>query len=201
MLPVEGRILNGYDWLAERGAEGSGKERACFGRGGQQDTPSHSQRILLLHITSINRRFGPRPREARLSNSLGTRAVVDQSASSKIDLSTSYFTNPTIELPSSTTEAEHWAVIGPSSAGKTTFFEILRGHHLCFPPTARSYPYLSSPEIERKDHRLRAPSRAIQYVGFAGKHCGGLRGGDTAGAYLSARYESRKEDTDFSVHC
>ncbi|KAL8896341.1 MAG: hypothetical protein Q9207_007752 [Kuettlingeria erythrocarpa] len=109
------------------------------------------------------------------------------------------FPNLTIELPSSTAKAEHWAVIGPSSAGKTTFFEILRGQHLCFPPTARSYPYLSSVEIERKDHRLRAPSRAIQYVGFAGKRGGGLRGGDTAGAYLSARYESRKEDTDFSV--
>lgn len=109
------------------------------------------------------------------------------------------FPNLTFELPSSSPKLQHWAIIGPSSAGKTTFFEILRGQHLCFPPTARSFPYLSSPQIEPKDHRLRAPSRAIQYVGFAGKYGGGLRGGSTAGAYLSARYESRREDTDFSV--
>ncbi|KAL8931060.1 MAG: hypothetical protein Q9208_000162 [Pyrenodesmia sp. 3 TL-2023] len=109
------------------------------------------------------------------------------------------FPNLTFELPSSSPKPEHWAIIGSSSAGKTTFFEILRGQHLCSPPTARSFPYLSSPEIERRDHHLRVPSRAIQYVGFAGKHGGGLRDGSTAGAYLSARYESRKEDTDFSV--
>lgn len=116
-----------------------------------------------------------------------------------IDSNPPLFPNLTFELPSSSPKPEHWAIIGPSSAGKTTFFEILRGQHLCFPPTARSFPYLSSPEIERRDHHLRIPSRAIQYVGFAGKYGGGLRGGNTAGAYLSARYESRKEDTDFSV--
>ncbi|KAL8824688.1 MAG: hypothetical protein Q9170_008075, partial [Blastenia crenularia] len=96
-------------------------------------------------------------------------------------------------------EPQHWAVVGSSSAGKTTFFETLRGQHLCFPPSARSFPYLSSKEIERKDHRLRIPSRAIQYVGFAGKYAGGLRDGNTTAAYLSARYESRREDTDFTV--
>lgn len=36
-------------------------------------------------------------------------------------------------------------------------------------------------------------------MGFAGKYGGGPRGGSTAAAYLSARYESRREDTDFSV--
>ncbi|KAL8966535.1 MAG: hypothetical protein Q9183_003331, partial [Haloplaca sp. 2 TL-2023] len=54
-------------------------------------------------------------------------------------------------------------------------------------------------EIDRKDHRLRVPSQAIQYVGFAGKNGGGLRSGNTTGAYLSARYESRREETDFTV--
>jgi ATPase subunit of ABC transporter with duplicated ATPase domains len=87
-------------------------------------------------------------------------------------------------------------VIGAS--GTTTFLEILRGSHLCFPPIARSFPYLSSDEIEAKDHRLRTPSRAIQYVGFnAGKGQG--LGGGIRGAYLSARYESRREDDDWSV--
>lgn len=47
-----------------------------------------------------------------------------------------------------------------------------------------------------KDHRLRIPGRAFQYVGFDGER-GGLGGPGTRGAYLSARYESRREETDF----
>ncbi|KAI4169439.1 MAG: hypothetical protein LQ348_007274, partial [Seirophora lacunosa] len=109
------------------------------------------------------------------------------------------FPKLTFELSSSARTPQHWAIIGPSSAGKTTFFEILRGQHLCFPPTARSFPYLSSPDNVREASRSRVPSQAIQYVGFAGKYGGGPRGGNTAAAYLSARYESRREDTDFSV--
>ncbi|KAL9602519.1 MAG: hypothetical protein Q9219_001814 [cf. Caloplaca sp. 3 TL-2023] len=109
------------------------------------------------------------------------------------------FPNLSFEVPSSAPNPQHWAVIGSSPAGKTTFFEILRGQHLCFPPTARSFPYLSDPNNHLRDHRLRIPSCAIQYVGFAGKHGRGLRGGSTTGAYLSARYESRREETDFTV--
>ena len=62
---------------------------------------------------------------------------------------------------------------------------------------ARSYPLLATDEIAAKDHRLRLPSHAIRYVGFNGdaKHdAGGMRG-----SYLSARYESRREETDFSI--
>ena len=98
-------------------------------------------------------------------------------------------------LPSQAVEQQHWAVIGPSNAGKTTFFEILRGQHLSIPPTARSFPHLSS---EAVDLRHRSPARAIQYVGFNGER-GGVGKSGTRGAYLSARYESRREDTDFSV--
>ena len=76
--------------------------------------------------------------------------------------------------------------------------EILRGSHICLPPGARSFPYLSSDEIEKKDHRLRIPSRAIQYVGFNGGKGQGFDSG-IRGAYLSARYESRREETDWSV--
>lgn len=90
---------------------------------------------------------------------------------------------------------QYWAVVGPSNAGKTTFLDILRGQNLCFPPVARTYPYLSSDEITAKDPRLRYPGRAIQYVGFDNKP-GGLSG---VGTYLSARYESRREITDFSL--
>jgi ABC-type molybdenum transport system ATPase subunit/photorepair protein PhrA len=108
------------------------------------------------------------------------------------------FSNLNFELPSFSSEPEYWAVLGPSSSGKTTFLQILRGQHLCFPPLARSFPYLSSDEIERKDHSLRDPNRAIQYVGFGGEQ-GALSSQTTKGAYLSARYESRREIDDFSV--
>lgn len=90
----------------------------------------------------------------------------------------------------------HWAVISPS--GATTFLEILRGSYICEPPNSRKYPYLSSEEIDRKDHRLRVPSRAIQYVGFNGGK-GQASSGSIRGAYLSARYESRREETDWTV--
>ncbi|KAL5352244.1 hypothetical protein ACLOAV_002191 [Pseudogymnoascus australis] len=75
---------------------------------------------------------------------------------------------------------------------------ILRGQYLSFPPTARSYPYLNSEEIDQKNHELRIPSRAIQYVGFGGEQ-GVLSGQGTRGAYLSARYEAHREATDWSV--
>lgn len=102
------------------------------------------------------------------------------------------------ELPSFPKEPQHWSILGPSSSGKTTFLQILRGQLLGFPPTARSFPYLSSEEVERKNHELRMPSRAIQYVGFGGEQ-GVLSGQGTRGAYLSARYEAHREATDWTV--
>jgi ABC-type dipeptide/oligopeptide/nickel transport system ATPase component len=76
---------------------------------------------------------------------------------------------------------------------RTAFLQILRGQLLCFPPTARSYPYLLSDKIAAKNPKLRFPERAIEYVGFdVGRKAFG-------GAYLSARYESRVEETDFSL--
>ncbi|KAI9756905.1 MAG: hypothetical protein M4579_003659 [Chaenotheca gracillima] len=108
------------------------------------------------------------------------------------------FPNLSFQLPSDPSSNQIWSVVGPSSSGKTTFLEILRGQHLCFPPNARLYPYLASDEIARKDRRLRVPSRAIQYVGF-GDAPGGSNSSAIKGAYLSARYESRREDTDFSL--
>lgn len=104
------------------------------------------------------------------------------------------FPNLNYSLPSHSPKAggqqQHWAIIGPSSSGKTTLLEILRGKHVCIPPQARSFPYLSN---TRKAYN---PSRAIGYVGFTDKDPGSIR---TGGAYLSARYESRREMTDFSV--
>ncbi|KAL9089319.1 MAG: hypothetical protein Q9159_002620 [Coniocarpon cinnabarinum] len=110
-------------------------------------------------------------------------------------------TNPSLfpginfNLPASHPSSEHVAIVGPSNAGKTTFLEILRGQHFCSPPTARAYPYLGSEELLRKDSRLSWPARAIQYVGFGGQQA--LPNGTAT--YLSARYESRREVTDFSL--
>jgi ABC-type molybdenum transport system ATPase subunit/photorepair protein PhrA len=107
------------------------------------------------------------------------------------------FKNLHFTLPSFSKTPEYWSIIGPSSSGKTTFLQILRSQHLCIPPTARSYPYLTSEEIRKKDHRLSIPTTAIKHVGFDGEQ--GLGAQAPQSAYLSARYESRREDTDFSV--
>lgn len=94
------------------------------------------------------------------------------------------------ELPSSSKQA--WAIIGGPSEQRTTLLQILRGAYSAYPPSSRSYPYLSTSHI---DPRLRSPNQALQYVGFDAE-----RGTSTIrGAYLSARYESRREITDVSL--
>ncbi|KAI1074659.1 P-loop containing nucleoside triphosphate hydrolase protein [Whalleya microplaca] len=103
------------------------------------------------------------------------------------------FTNLNFTLPSTTDPPTHWYIVGPSLSGKTTFLKLLRGEHLCFPPAARSYPYLST---EAVPHRLRVPHKAIQYVGF---NADGLGSNITTSTYMSARYESKRENTDFSL--
>jgi ATPase subunit of ABC transporter with duplicated ATPase domains len=109
-----------------------------------------------------------------------------------------WFPNLSFSLPSSSRNPPHWSIISPSSVGKTTFLEVLQGQHLCFPPKARLYPYLSTEEVVAKDPQLRLPARALKYVGFSDKNMA-LGGAGTTGAYLSARYESRRESTDFSL--
>ncbi|KAF1943028.1 P-loop containing nucleoside triphosphate hydrolase protein [Clathrospora elynae] len=103
------------------------------------------------------------------------------------------FPGLTLSLPSSSTPNQHWAILSPSSDIRTAFLQILRGQLLCFPPTARSFPYLLTPDITEKKPQLRFPERAIEYVGFD------VERKAFGGAYLSARYESLKEDTDFIV--
>lgn len=90
---------------------------------------------------------------------------------------------------------QHWAIVGPSD--RTELLNILRGQHISIPPTARSYPYLLTDEIAAKDPRLRLVENAIQYIGFSGEGSGAI--GGTRGAYLSARYESLREETDWTV--
>ncbi|OCL11678.1 P-loop containing nucleoside triphosphate hydrolase protein [Glonium stellatum] len=103
------------------------------------------------------------------------------------------FPQLTLSLPSFSSPNQNWAVLSPSSTVRTAFLQILRGQLLCFPPTARSYPYLLSDEIATKNSKLRFPERAIEYVGFD------VERKAFGGAYLSARYESRVEETDFSL--
>ena len=152
-----------------------------------------------LHWRVFLRRYGTsktRPPIVRISNGTFYRHHPNSHHVAK-DANPPLFENLNFELPSFSPTPEYWSVIGPSSAGKTTFLQILRGQHLCIPPTARSHPYLESDEIEQKNHDFRQPNRAIKHVGFDGEQ--GLGGQAPTTAYLSARYESRREDTDFSV--
>src|SRR5579871_6098622 len=105
------------------------------------------------------------------------------------------FPNCNFILPSESTPEQHWGVISPSSTARTAFLHLLRGQLLCLPPTARSFPYLAN----HHDPRLRYPGHAIQYVGFDPKCSDKLGRSNMRGAYLSARYESRREETDFSL--
>lgn len=90
---------------------------------------------------------------------------------------------------------QNWAVIG--SSGRTQLLDVLRGQYICLPPNARSYPYLLTEEIYKKDPQMRFAGKAIQYIGFSGEGSGAI--GGTRGAYLSARYESLREETDWTV--
>jgi ABC-type Fe3+/spermidine/putrescine transport system ATPase subunit len=108
------------------------------------------------------------------------------------------FPNLSLEIPSKRGEdgPQHWAVLG--AHGRTQFLDVLRGQYICVPPNARSYPYLLTEEIAKKDPRLRYSGSAIQYIGFSGEGSGAI--GGTRGAYLSARYESLREETDWTVN-
>ncbi|KAF5000997.1 hypothetical protein FGRMN_1367 [Fusarium graminum] len=107
------------------------------------------------------------------------------------------FSDLSFELASTSNSPRNWCIVGPSLSGKTTFLQALKGRFLCEPPIARSYPYLSTEQVPK---RLRTPQKAIQYVGFDAEQTGGgLGGGVATSAYLSARYESRREITDFSL--
>ena len=88
-------------------------------------------------------------------------------------------------------DTQSWSIVSSSSLARTTFLQLLAGKHICIPPTARSYPRLSRVAV--------SPEHAIKYVGFDAERGSGLGGTGVRGAYLSARYESRREETDYSV--
>lgn len=95
------------------------------------------------------------------------------------------------EEDSTVSRQEHWSVVSSSSLSRTTFLQILAGQHISIPPKSRTYPYLS--------HIGTSPHHAIRYVGFDAERGSSVGGTSVRGAYLSARYESRREETDFSV--
>lgn len=108
------------------------------------------------------------------------------------------FPNLEFKLPAqgrTTKSKQYWAVVGPSS--RTEFLNVLRGQHISIPASARSYPYLLSEKVADKDPNLRLVGNAIQYIGFSGEGSSAI--GGTRGAYLSARYESFREETDWTV--
>lgn len=90
---------------------------------------------------------------------------------------------------------DNWGIIGPSLSGKTSFLKILQSQYLCFPPQARTYPALSEDHVPA---RLKVPRQAIQYVGFDNAGSSTFAAATTS-TYLSARYESLREITDFSL--
>lgn len=103
------------------------------------------------------------------------------------------FPNLSYTLPNTTTTTtnQNWSVISPSSLARTTFLQILSGQHIAHPPTSRRYPALSSANLSLQ--------HAIKYVGFDAERGSNVGGTAVRGAYLSARYESRREETDFTV--
>lgn len=99
------------------------------------------------------------------------------------------FTLPANSAASPTTH-QHWAVLSPSSLARTTFLHILEGSLISLPPTARSFPFISSTLST-------PPSSMTKYIGFDAERT--TPGAQMRGAYLSARYESRREDDDWTV--
>ncbi|EME78960.1 ABC transporter domain-containing protein [Pseudocercospora fijiensis CIRAD86] len=106
-----------------------------------------------------------------------------------------FFENLSFRLPTKLDDdgkPQYWAVLSPSSLARTTFLQILAAQHICIPPTARHYPLLSELSISEQ--------HAIKYVGFDAERGSTVGGANVRGAYLSARYESRREETDYSLH-
>lgn len=113
------------------------------------------------------------------------------------NLSFSLRSTPRSRIGKYDTEKHAWAVIG---ANPSPFLKVLKGDYIAAPPGSRTYPYLASDEIAKTDPRLRVLSEAVQYVGFGNAISNGAGGsGRMQGAYLSARYESRREVTDWTL--
>ncbi|KAI1336053.1 P-loop containing nucleoside triphosphate hydrolase protein [Xylariaceae sp. FL0016] len=106
-----------------------------------------------------------------------------------------YFKELEMKIP--VEKEKHWYIVGPSLSGKTTLLNVLRGQLLTTEPMTRRFPSLSpNYPIKSLKGRRRSPREAIRYVGFGNDEFGS---NVTTSAYLSARYESKRENTDFSL--
>lgn len=149
-----------------------------------------AQQLRSLHTTARRCKDTPKP-IIDIRNATFYRKY--PSATDSPDSNPAIFPNLTFSLHDGIqSEPQYWSVLSPSSLARTTFLQVLAGQLVCIPPTARSYPYLS--EV------LESPQHAIKYVGFDADRGSNVGGTNVRGAYLSARYESRREETDFSVH-
>lgn len=99
-------------------------------------------------------------------------------------------TNLTIPSLSASVTPEKWTVLGPS---KSTFISILRGSLFASPPNSRLYPAFGA------HHKW--PQSAIQTVSFgAGSGSQGMLKGAMGGdGYVSARYETLREEFDVTL--
>ncbi|KAF8537960.1 P-loop containing nucleoside triphosphate hydrolase protein, partial [Trichophaea hybrida] len=79
-------------------------------------------------------------------------------------------------------------VLGPS---KSNFLSMLRGSFIASPPGSRPYPLLST--------RGKWSQNAIQLVSFGSSTQGMLRGGIVGDGYVSARYETLREQFDLTL--
>jgi hypothetical protein len=150
-------------------------------------------RSFVRHYSSASPAKLPPP-VIRLSNATFYRNHPSSLATPSPDDTSALFPDLSIELPSERNAAESWGIIGARSSIRTAFLHALKGDYICVPPTARSYPYLSTDDVARRNPALRSPTQAIKYVGFDAE-----RGGSLRGAYLAQRYESKRERTDFSL--
>ncbi|KAF2135273.1 uncharacterized protein K452DRAFT_354445 [Aplosporella prunicola CBS 121167] len=153
-------------------------------------------RLPSKRFLSIRRPSPPSPPLIRIENATFYRNHPDSHPEGEAN--PPIYPNLNFTLPATSTRSQHWAILSPSSANRTAFLQVLRGHYLSVPASARSYPYLQTREIANKDPRLRNPTNAIKYVGMDAER-GGLSSVSTKGAYMSARYESMREVTDWSV--
>lgn len=156
------------------------------------------QRCRSFHVSSWYRQKGLAI--VRIDNGTFYRQYPSEDANSKTKRQdAAIFPHLDFSLPANDQASErrqYWSILSSSSLARTTFLQVLHGDFICVPPQARTFPYLSSPAITNTKSRI--TSNAIKYVGFDAER-GGIGGTALKGAYLSARYESRKEETDWSV--
>ena len=149
-------------------------------------------RLRLQHFNSVSRRYKSEVPLVSIKNATFYRqypSPQDTNESNPRIFPGLDFSLPT-NSPTSVSSQQHWAVLSPSSLARTTFLQILSGSYISLPPTARSFPYLSSV-------LSKYPSAAIHYIGFDADRT--TPGAAVRGAYLSARYEAHREETDWTL--